>query len=259
MKHLPYVSVSGIGNLADLLSIQPSASSLISVAPRRLVGAVLVTSATLRGQPKNRNPGRYADVGHAPALLRVAKTLGITPAIHLCSTPAMLASDLQLLRFFGGDAAEIIQVNVPEASAEDLRMLRAMWPAAEIVLQVEPVRALEASRHLDQALPWVDHVLLDGSRGEGEPLSCDAISRCVSAPWLLEGAGVVIAGGIGRKPHGSLSEIRSRVTGSVWPTLSFDAESGLRSTVDAHGYDRIDSDKVRSLLQAVVDVDRWTP
>ena len=262
----PYVAVSGLASIpnAKLLCMIENNPSL---EPRRLVGAVLVSQKTLRGE--RTESLRYPSLAVAQEICATLAQSPVVPAVHYNT------------RTNGGDierelfalarhvpAMRMLQLNVVCPAVEALEAFRRAHPWVEIILQFN-----QETRQQYEALglhPWtivedygrvIDHLLLDLSRGTGRPFPMEDTAEEIRRHELQADArhvGLGVAGGLGPHTRTELCLLNGIVSRPVFERLSFDAESNLRvpASHDFHlpGRDVLDEEKVRGYLQTFADL-----
>lgn len=249
----PYITVSGVTTLADTALL-----SRRTVGARRVVGAVLVSAKTLRGEAV-ANP-RYPTLATAQVLCARMAEGHVVPAVHYNSRAERdaLCAELDAL-CAAVPAARMLQFNLPTLVRGALRHVRTRQPQVETVLQVNPgVMEAYAAPELDlddllrDVAGEVDHVLLDASQGRKVPLDAVSLAARIVAhrpDWEQHGLGMGFAGGLGPESGPLLGEIRQYVGPFCFSKLSWDAESALRTDDDT----RLDSAKVDAYLALHAD------
>lgn len=269
----PYVAVTGITSTAEIAHLDLLRDRLPPLS-RRVVAGILVSAKTLRGEPTPNR--RYPDIDVVWSLCVDALVKRWIPAIHY-NTRANgddLARELDALH----EAAphmRMLQLNVVSPDPRVVKAWRARHPDVEIILQLNDGtrrEALARATRLDASCNlffvtkfWheaVDHVLIDGSRGEGRAFDVRTVGSEIacSAPDLYHHAKVRVgvAGGLGPDSHETLGALRSSLGDHLFAPLSFDAETGLRSLVDdptpgEKGQDALDLRKVEAFLRLFSD------
>lgn len=237
----------------------------------RLVGlGVLMTRATLRGEPKVNHPNRYPQRGIVFDIFSAhPRALNL---IHFSADTPPTNDELLELIDVGGEACNGFQFNVSWPSDKALTLVedrfdKAHGTAPRIVLQVDPsaivdetaLTRMRLAAQLDQKL--VTDLLLDGSGGRGKPLDFDLMVRAIETlsrlfEPSLDGPLIGIAGGLNAT---RVRDIRREIVDyKHWShgaahlagLHSLDAESGVRAVPE----DTLDTFAVSEYFEAAAEV-----
>ncbi len=230
--HPPYVGVTGITSpkeVKEILKIIPDNLQ------RKVFLGTLVSQMTLEGK-KNNVPSRYPDMSIIPDVLvrdeRIAHVIHFSPGQQELSIES-----LRKIARLGKENIDGIQLNALWPDPAVLSAFKKEYPSIKVILQVEFIEDIQKKRqrtvgsianHASRYIGTVDYLLLDPSLGRHIPLNPNIILPYVRYFSRNEHAfhmHVSVAGGLSAKRIKALKPLLSEC-----PTLSFDAESALRSS-----------------------------
>jgi len=235
----PYVGVTGFVSVDEILALaRPWRDGLLRGLPHRVMGGVLVSAKTLRGEATESL--RYPDVAMLPLLLGCLDSRGYWPALHFNSRATGEALDEELARVvdmvpsFGG-----LQLNLRGLSPDAVARLRFRRPDVELIVQVTPADIADPSAYAawyDHAARFTDvaqHVLFDASGGQGKPADEDTLQAIEDALALANAeCGPMPCMGVAGGFDAANGDLFRRLAFGASPRpLSFDAEGRLRVPV----------------------------
>lgn len=258
----PYIGITGVVTPADVATI----ASCVALLPpsHRLMAGVLVSAKTLRGEWATSR--RYPHASQVDALLTACADAGAWPVVHYNTRAEgeVLGFELALLSSRLFPAMRGLQLNVARPDPAVVSEFAARHSAVEVIVQVNRAALGDDPVPADAVLyangyVGARHALLDLSGGRGAAVDASFAARVTQA-WRLLGAAtrLGVAGGLGPDAGGALATLREAVGADWFASLSFDAESGVRSPVadptpgEKH-QDALDADKARAWVRVAAD------
>lgn len=234
MKNRPvsYVGVTGFMQIEEVMAALEAASPEVP-----FMAGVLASEKTLRGEP-DKHPRRYPVREDIAGILpeKSARTLNL---LHIRVDDVDRTADrLDEGVRWGGENLQGFQINACWPNPRSLRRWKQRdgHESMQLVLQVGADAMAQLSNmpasialKLQQYEGVVEHVLIDGSCGTGEPLQSDFVTECFMQ-ILEKGIDVGLGTAGGLEPD-NLEELLGPIK-RYFPFFSTDAEGRLHDEHD---------------------------
>lgn len=229
MKTFPqYVGVTAPTSLDEVRELQQMLDQVAWPQDVRFMNGPLVSLKTLSRFPAS-NPAQYLPIDRIDELM--PPDLRFFNVVHYNSSDPLLNMQLRkIMELIPG--ADGIQLNIAWPLIEELKAFQRDYPQVRLILQISRRALADADNSVRMLIRLlrmyegvVDYVLYDPSGGEGIPFESDRARTLLEAlvtSDLQFGWGVT--GGLCADRVRVLTELLE-----IYPQLSWDAQSGLRS------------------------------